>query len=82
MKRATKLSLKETLRKKSKIWLERTGVVLEYVIMIEAYKLYPPCKLEINSHVQILKWNRFPKDKAKRKRWQTLVNKGRENFVA
>ena len=41
-----------------------------------------PDKLEIKSHVQILKWHRFPKDKAKRKWWQTLVNKGRENFVA
>ena len=41
-----------------------------------------PEKLEIKSHVQILKWHRFPKDKAKRKWWQTLVNKGRENFVA
>ena len=26
-----------------------------------------PDKLEIKSHVQILKWHRFPKDKAKRK---------------
>ena len=41
-----------------------------------------PNKLEIKSQVQILKWHRFPKDKAKRKWWQTLVNKGRENFVA
>ena len=41
-----------------------------------------PDKLEIKSHVQILKWHRFPKDKAKRKWWQTLVNKGRGNFVA
>ena len=41
-----------------------------------------PDKLEIKSQVQILKWHRFPKDKAKRKWWQTLVNKGRENFVA
>ena len=41
-----------------------------------------PEKLEIKSHVQILKWHRFPKDKAKRKWWQTLVNKGRGNFVA
>ena len=36
-----------------------------------------PDKLEIKSHVQILKWHRFPKDKAKRKWWQTLVNKGK-----
>ena len=35
-------------------------------------------KLEIKSHVQILKWHRFPKDKAKRKWWQTVANKGRE----
>ena len=39
-------------------------------------------KLEKKSHVQILKWLRFPKDKAKREWWQTLVNKGRKNFVA
>ena len=78
MKRATKLSLKERLRKKRKIWLERTGVVLEYVIMRESY----PDKLEIKSHVQILKFHRFRKCKGKRKRWQTVVNKGRENFVA
>ena len=39
-------------------------------------------KLEKKCHVQILKWLRFPKDKAKREWWQTLVNKGRENFVA
>ena len=38
-------------------------------------------KLEIKSHVKILKWHRFPKYKAKRKWWQTLVSKGRENFV-
>ena len=41
-----------------------------------------PHKLEIKSHVQILKWHKFPKDKTKRKWWQTLVNKGKENFVA
>ena len=39
-------------------------------------------KLEIKSHVKILKWHRFPKYKAKCKWWQTLVSKGRENFVA
>ena len=32
-------------------------------------------KLEIKFDVQILKWHRFPKDKTKRKWWQTLVNK-------
>ena len=36
VKRATKLLLKKTLRKKQKIWSERTGVVVEYVIMIDA----------------------------------------------
>ena len=39
-----------------------------------------PGKLEIKSHVQILKWHRFPKDKAKHKWWQTLVNKGRKMY--
>ena len=42
-----------------------------------------PDKLEIKSHLQILKWHRFPKYKAKRnKGTQTLANKGRGNFVA
>ena len=41
-----------------------------------------PNKLEIKSHVLILKWHIFPKDKAKRNWWQTLVDKGWENFVA
>ena len=39
-------------------------------------------KREIKSHVQVLKWHWFPKDKAKPKWWQTRVNKERENFVA
>ena len=34
-----------------------------------------PDKLGMKSH-------RFPKDKAKCKWWQTLINKGREKFVA
>ena len=41
-----------------------------------------PVKLGIKSHVQFLKWRRFPKGKARRKWWQILVNKGRGNFVA
>ena len=41
-----------------------------------------PDKREIKSHVQILKWHRFPKDKTKCKWLQTLVNEGREIFVA
>ena len=39
-------------------------------------------KLEIKSHVKTLKCHRFPKDKAKRKWWQTLVNEVRKNFIA
>ena len=41
-----------------------------------------PDKRERKSHVQVLKWHRFLKDKVKCKWWKTLVNKERENFVA
>ena len=41
-----------------------------------------PDKLEIKSQLKILKWHRFPKDKAKCKWLQTLANKGRGKFVA
>ena len=72
-KRATKLSLKQTLRK---VWKDMVRKDRCCVGICNNDRSYPD-KREIKSHVQILKWHRFPKDKAKRKWWQTLVNKGK-----
>ena len=78
LKRVTKLFLKKTLRKK------RIDMVRKDRCCVGIYnndRCYQD-KLAIKSHVQILKWHRFPKDKVKHKWWQTLANRGRENFVA
>ena len=66
VKRATKLSLKETLRKK-RIDMVRKD---RCVGICNNDRCYAD-KLEIKSHVKILKWHRFPEEKVKHKWWET-----------